>query len=138
MANLMAECRTNYFRVTDEERYAELFGKLCAEDDIHDFTCTDDDGQFYHGFGTYDDITYMDDDENVVAIHKFCEEVAKILPDNEALIFIETYHEKLRCVNGFYVVATKAGVETGDLTNTAVETAGRLLGDPEWKTQLIY
>ena len=30
MANYMATARTNYFRVTDESRYSELFNKLCC------------------------------------------------------------------------------------------------------------
>ena len=52
MANYMATARTNYFRVTDENRYSELFDKLCCEDYIDDFT-ENKDGIIYNGLGEY-------------------------------------------------------------------------------------
>ena len=62
MANYMATARTNYFRVTDEKRYAELFKGLCSEGEVYDFT-EEKDGVIYHGFGSYDSITWVDDDD---------------------------------------------------------------------------
>ena len=38
MANYTAASRTNYFRVTDEDKYSELFSNLTSEDIINDFT----------------------------------------------------------------------------------------------------
>lgn len=38
MANYVGTARTDYFRVTDEKRYGELFDRLCAEAGIEDFT----------------------------------------------------------------------------------------------------
>lgn len=49
MGNYYATRRTNYFTVTDEERCAELFNMLHANDcDIADFTETKD-GKTHHG-----------------------------------------------------------------------------------------
>ena len=62
MANYLATARTNYFRVTNEEKYQELFSKLVSEDEIEDFTEIKD-GTTYHGFGAYAPIEYIDNDE---------------------------------------------------------------------------
>ena len=65
MANYMATARTNYFRVTDENRYSELFDKLYCEDSIEDFT-ENKDGIIYHGFGAYGSIDYLAGNEMIV------------------------------------------------------------------------
>ena len=58
MADYMATARTNYFRVTDEEKWQKLFNGLCCEGEIYDFT-EERDGVRYHGFGAYSSIEYM-------------------------------------------------------------------------------
>ena len=84
MANYIATTRTNYFRVTDESRYSELFDKLCCKDDIADFT-ENKNGIIYHGFGAYGTIDYLVGDE--YDWDEFITELKKILPDDEAFIY---------------------------------------------------
>lgn len=56
MANYICTYRTNYFRVTDENRYKQLMLGV-SSCDFCDFT-KDLDGQIWHGFGDYDSMSY--------------------------------------------------------------------------------
>ena len=148
MANYECASRTNYFRVTDEERYKELFAGLSSEDKIDDFTHKDEEGVVWHGFGSYDSIGWSDgkepedpddddedDDQDIV---DFAYELQKILPDGEAFILFESGHEKLRYVTGTALIVTKDGTEFLDLRNKAVEIAREMLGDKKWCTKCEY
>ena len=144
MANYYCASRTNYFRVTDEKRYKELMSHLCAED-LHDFTETRD-GVTYHGFGSYGSIYYSADDDNENEfpcdqendMDYFFDELAKILPENEAFILLEGGHEKLRYVSGWALVVTRKGHRYISLENAAMAAARELLNDPEFTTQCSY
>ena len=125
MANYMATARTNYFRVTDEDKYSELFNGLCSEDNIEDFT-KEKDGVIYHGFGSYDSINYLVDDE--YDFDEFLIELQKILPDDEVFIYMESGYEKLRYVVGFVVVVTSKEIKSMSLDTWAKEQAKQLLG----------
>lgn len=140
MANYTAVSRTNYFQVTDEETYRELFDKLAAEDEIHDFSCTND-GKTYHGFGCYGSIEFCEgpeDDEEFTGMEGFAEKLKAILPENEAFIYQETGNEKLRYLTAFAVVATREHVKFVSLDEQALICARFLLGDPKWETQTTY
>lgn len=147
MANYRATARTNYFRVTDEEKWQKLFNGLCCEGEIYDFT-EERDGIKYHGFGAYDSIDYMfkvhiegeteEDsyDDYDYDWDKFITELKKILPDDEAFIYMESGYEKLRYVTGFVLVVTNKETKSMSLDNWAKEQAKLLLGnDFETKTE---
>lgn len=138
MANYIATARTNYFRVTDESRYSELFNKLCCEDYIEDLTETKDD-IIYHGFGAHDAITYLvgDEDDREYDWGEFIEELKKILPDDEAFIYMEAGHEKLRYVTEFVLVVTNKETKSMSLDRWAKEQAKLLLGN-DFETQTEY
>ena len=137
MANYAAVARTNYFRVTDEEKYQKLFKNLRPEGHVVDFSCVVDD-QIWHGFGAFTDITYGDEENSYSDIDIFITKLQDILPDDEAFIYVESGHENLRAVTGYYIVATKKEIRYGNMCEQAARVAGELLGDPEWKTQLEY
>jgi len=140
MANYVAVSRTNYFQVTNEEKYEELFGRLCAEDNICDFSKTVD-GKTYHGFGCYGSIEFYEGpeyDETFVGMEGFAEELKAILPENEAFIYQEVGNEKLRYLTAFAVVATRERVKFVSLDEQAVICARFLLGDPKWETRTTY
>lgn len=135
MANYMGVSRTNYFRVTDEDKYNELINGLICEDHIEDFTM-EHNGVLYHGFGAYDSIEYIEEDSEDYNFDKFLEEIQKILPDDEAFMYFESGHEKLRYVSGFVVVCTKKEIKSMSLDSWAKEQAKQLLGDNfETKTE---
>lgn len=137
MANYYETARTNYFRVTNEERYKELFNKLLSEDDIVDFTFTDKEGITWHGFGSYGCIDYKvsEDDFNREVFFK---EMQTILPDNEALIFMASGYEKLRYVTGYSVIVTNKDIQYVDIINDAISKARMMLNNPEWDTKPDY
>lgn len=66
MADYTATARTNYFRVTDEQRYQKLFKGLISDNQLFDFT-KEENGGIFHAFGAYGWISYetgQDDGES--------------------------------------------------------------------------
>lgn len=139
MANYMAVSRTNYFRVTDEEKYEKLFSGLCSEDEINDFSCKDEDGTVWHGFGCYGSIEYCDpdDDDADYSFDGFAKGLQEILPEDEAFMLFESGYEKLRYVTGWTVVVTKDRYEYMDIQRWAVGKAKEILGE-DFETQVDY
>lgn len=137
MANYMSTSRTNYFRVTDEKRYEELFNNLCAEDTIHDFTEVKD-GVLYHGFGTYGSVSYDGENEDEeYDFDAFLLKLQEILPEDEAFIYFESGYEKLRYVTGLSIVVTKKEIAYETLENWSIKKAKELLGN-DFETKIDY
>ncbi len=134
MANYECCVRTNYFRVTDEERYNELFSNLLGMD-LEDFT-KEEEGIVYHGFGAYDSISYECDNDDY-DFDVFLTELQKILPEDECFIYFESGHEKMRYVTGFTLVCTHTSISKMDIVNWAKQEARRLIS-PEYETQTEY
>lgn len=194
MANYNCTYRTNYFRVTDNEKYKKLISKISG-DYFEDFTESD-----LHGFGGYgpwyfvieltlsewleehatekkskriyketaegteewklvpesdnvdnwyvyeaaekDDafeikIVEYPDDDGSGNLDKFYEELQKILPDDDAVILMESGNENLRYVTGTATIITSKDVRFLDMSHIAIKTASEMLGK-EFKTQLCY
>ena len=141
MANYCSCSRTNYFRVTDEEKYKSLFENLVGgEDEVHDFS-KEENGVRYHAFGAYGSIDYVafnGGEDYDYDFDLFLEELQKILPDDEAFIYMESGHEKLRYITGLSVVVTKDKIESLDIRNAALEKARKMLGNPKFNSGLEY
>ena len=133
MANYECYCRTNYFRVTNEEKYQELFGRLSSEYGVDDYSTTKD-GVLLHGFGAYSPLTlnhiwspeektklvkeiiesYMPDDffsENGELLFDFSRADKIYVKRNDTLMLIfdayhpERYDDNLDCDEGIYEFA---------------------------------
>lgn len=107
MANYECASRTNYFRVTDDERFNQrIAGKLTSDDgnDVSVWSRTEDEVKKY-AFGAYGEILYegipLTDSE------EFQTEMQEILPDGEAFVLEEVGHEKLRYLSGVAYIITK-------------------------------
>lgn len=138
MANYIGVSRTNYFRVTDEERYQMLYQKLSGgESELYDFSCTDDAGVLWHGFGAYDSVDFYPDGKECPAWDIYLLELQKILPEDEAFIYLESGHEKLRDVCGFVWVCTKKEIRFMSLSQWALDASRDILGQ-EFGTTLSY
>lgn len=145
MANYYSNTRTNYFRVTDETKYAELFSHLVGDDDyIEDFTKTED-GITLHGFGCQGVIQAipMDEDPEVAEewdddFDGFLKELQKILPDNEAFILTVVGHEKLCYLVGYSIIVTGNNIKSIDINEGAIELARTMLNDGTFTTQMDY
>lgn len=130
MADYLATARTNYFRVTNEEKYQELFKHLIANDEVRDFT-EDRSGVLYHSFRAYGSIDYqvdLEDEESECDFDHFVKELQKILPEDEAFVYQESGHEKLRYVDGCALVVTSEEVRGECLSSWVTETVKELLG----------
>lgn len=154
MANYYSTTRTNYFRVTDEVKYAALFERLTGgESEVFDFTRTDENGNTWHGFGAYDMINYIvplydnddesydeeeDDYDEEYDFDQFLDELQTILPDGEAFIMFNAGNEKLRYVCGNAIVVTNTKIEVLNLKNLAVAKAAEMLGNKDFETQCEY
>lgn len=136
MANYYCTCRTNYFKVTDEDKYKELFENLEAEDIIEDFTEETEDGTILHGFGCYASIDYPSK-EDEYDFDEFIKGIQSILPDDEAFMFFESGHEKLRYVVGYCTVVTNKEIRYMSLDNWAKTQAKEILGE-DFTTSTTY
>lgn len=136
MANYTAASRTNYFRVTDEDKYSELFSNLTSEDIIQDFTETKD-GLIYRAFGCYGSIFYEDYETDDCSLEVFLSELQKILPEDEAFMLFESGCEKLRYVTGYSIVCTKKEIRYFNLIDESIKIATQLLSN-DFETQVDY
>lgn len=145
MANYCATSRTNYFRVIDEEKYAKLFANLVGdEDEVHDFTKVEN-GVTLHAFGSYGSVDYIsplqngdDSDDYDYDFDEFLAELQKILPEDEAFIYIECGNEKLRYITGLSVVVTKNQIKSIDIRSGAVNLAREMLKNRNFQTKMEY
>lgn len=140
MANYISQCRTNYFRVTDEEKYQKIFSRLIGnETEIEDFT-EEKDGDILHGFGSLSTVYYKTDEseEPDGNLEAFLQELQLILPHGEAFIFIECGHQKLNYISGHVSVVTKDNIRHLTLDNLALVLAREMLNDPEFTTRMEY
>ncbi len=131
MADYLAMARTNYFRVTDEERYQELFKHLVVNGEIKDFT-EERDGVIYHGFGAYGSIDYqvdLENEESELDFDYFVKELQKILPEDEAFVYQESGYEKLHYGDGCAIVVTSKDVREKCLSSWVENTMKELLGE---------
>lgn len=140
MANYCANARTNYFRVTDEEKYSVLFSKLVSDNgnEVHDFT-KEENGVKLHCFGCFGSIDFLvsspDAEDPEYDWDVFTKKLQEILPEDEAFIYLENGHEKLCLVSGFSVIVTKDKVEYVDIRSTALEKAREMLNNKNYYTQ---
>lgn len=58
--------------------------------------------------------------------------------DNDAVIILETGHEKLRYLVGSAIVITSQDYAHLDITHFASTKAAEMLGNPDWQTQCEY
>lgn len=142
MANYIARCRTNYFKVTDEEKYRELFLRLIGDEtEVEDFTVVEN-GITMHGFGCMSTIYFKtddaDEDEPSNEFESFLQELQPILPDGEAFIFTECGHQKLNHVSGYVTVVTKDEIKHLALGTLALILAREMLGNPNFETRMEY
>ena len=123
MANYYASCRSNYFRVKDEQAF------VAAMADVPDIELFNKDG-FYCllGYGESGWPSYsLDEDDNEVEIDVESL-VSEHLADEEVAIFVEVGSEKLRYLGGFAVAINNKG-ETRSLSLDSITTLAKELGN---------
>lgn len=137
MANYTSVGRTNYFKVTDEDRWEELFENISANDGKWDYSYKTPDGTILHCFAVEGGLDYRSPDVYDSELDYFIDELQKILPDDEAMIYTEAGHEKHRYVVGFNLVVTSKSIDWISLSELGLDVARNHLGK-NFTTQMDY
>lgn len=141
MANYCASTRTNYFRVTDEEKFHKIMEGAVVSDDQLEIWHEKEDGVKYFAFGGYGSLYYEQELENgdvLDDIDSFYEQLQTVVHPEDAIIITEVGNEKLRYLIGVSVVITKDAVDFIDLDSTSINLARMLLKNDHYKTKLHY
>lgn len=141
MANYYGMCRTNYFPVTDVDKFKDIMSKLSGEGEIEFYEHDEDKGKFmfYCDCNLTGYITDPDDDDAYDdALDKMFEELQGILPDGEAIILTEVGNEKMRYLLGIATIITNKEVCSVNLADAAIYKAREVLGNSEYCTQMDY
>jgi hypothetical protein len=135
MADYYAKTRTNYFDITDEDKFRKIIGLCSASNTIEVdknvegkfvFTCNGTINGLFNGED--DDFNHGD----------FCKALQEVLPDGEAIIITEVGSEKMRYLAAASVVITNSKIETVNIKDVALNCAKRLLGNDEYDTEMEY
>lgn len=142
MANYNCAYRTNYYHVTNETLYKEILAGISSED-FETFQKLEPDGRILYGFGGFGDMLWHNLEEGDIDngdsdIEEFYKALQGVLPEDEALILMESGNEKLKYVTGLATIVTRRNIEYLSLTQIAQEKAGELLGNLEYSTQMEY
>lgn len=141
MANYYGLCRTNYFTVTDSEKFTDIMKHLSGESEVKFYEHDTDKGKymFYcecNLTGYIDDPD--DDDSDNDALGRMIDELQKILPDGEAIILIEAGNEKMRYIHCISTIITNSKVKYVNLADISLAKARKMLGNPNFTTEMTY
>lgn len=144
MANYNCVQRTNYFHVKDPEAFRNLMSSVEAED-IRLWEEKDEDGNLIFGFGCFGNIAgipFQDDAGEMVtdedSYENFLAELKKSVDEHDAIILIESGHEKLRYISGIATVITGDSIKYLDLSMAALGLARRMLGNEKYDPRMDY
>lgn len=129
-----ATTRTNSFRVTDEEKYQEVFKKLhCLNSDILPADLTvEKNGVKYHAFATCEYLSYdgLEGEEDFIA------ELQTVLPADEVFVLVTSFMtDDFVSLTNTAFVANRNEVRTIDIRDTAERMAADLMNDPHYDLQ---
>lgn len=133
MANYNGIMRTNYFKVDNVDAFKELTGRLSAEANI-EAEVDENDVCF---IGCYSPIDYVDDDSES-NIDEFYSKLSEIIAKDDAAIFTEIGHEKLRYINAVATIVTRGKVEWVNFEDFSTGKARGMLESPFWVTKMDY
>lgn len=142
MANYECVTRSNYFHVKDPAAFRKFMSRVYGGDTVDLWEEKDANEQIVFGFGVYGDIIGFvpenDDDEQDCDYDTFLDELQKHIAEDDAVIILESGHEKLRYVIGRATVITSKEVELLDVSDIAAKRVAFLLGLPEWENICEY
>ena len=141
MANYYSKCRTNYFSVTDEEKFADIIKHLSGDGEIDFYEHDSDEGKFmFYCDGVLNGYmnTPSDDDGIDEARGRMITELQKILPDGEAIILTEAGSEKMNYISCVATIITNTNAQTLNLSDAAIAKAREMLADSDFTTEMDY
>ena len=141
MANYYSKCRTNYFAVTDAEKFTDIMKHLSGEGEVAFYEHDTDKGKYMFycernliGYIADPDVDYCSDEATGIMI----EELQKILPDGEAIILTEAGSEKMCYILCLATIITKSEIKHVNLASIALATAREMLKDPDFTTEMDH
>ena len=147
MANYHGFTRTNYFTVTDEDKFRQIMSNcVCDENPIEVFDCIETNGNKVFGFGCYgsilglpdmtDDEEFEEDGDYDYSFDALCEALQEVIDKDDAVIITEVGYEKLRYLVGISTIITHAKIEMVSLHDSALNAAREMLNNPNYSTEL--
>jgi len=141
MANYMGFTRTNYFSVTDVEKFRQIIAdSYCSEGEIEVFEDTVN-GCVKFGFGCYGaicGIRELLDDDDEGDYDAFVDALQSVLADGDAIIITEVGYENLRYLIGHSHIITRSNTFSINLRDRAIAEARILLNNPKYDTKMEY
>lgn len=140
MANYYGTTRTNYFAVTDPERFKEIIGKVVgAEDNVKVFE-REINGVQKYGFGCYTTINgyETDDEDSPYDYDAFINDLQDVLAPGDAIVITEIGNEKLRYLHAASQFITKEAIAGIDHYAAVCEKLCGLMGDDGFCTTFDY
>jgi hypothetical protein len=151
MANYYCKTRTNYFSVTNEEKFKKIMASCKGTDEIEVINNEDQGKSIKYGFiceGSIDGLPDREDDaENTEDYTEddcdynydaFCKSLQELLPDDDAIIITEVGSENMRYLRGLCTVITHNDIKYLDLDRDAVKLAATMLNNPAFATKNYY
>lgn len=146
MANYYCNIRSNYFHVKDIEQFKALMDRVyCGEGDVELWEKKDTDNIPIFAFGCSGGISGVKnaeedicEDANDSAYDEFINGLQDCVAENDAIIILESGHEKLCYLVGTALIITSQNCESLDISHIACTKAAEMLGNPEWQTACEY
>ena len=139
MANYCSKCRTNYFSITEKEKFVEIINNLSGDGEIAFYEHDTDKGKFmFYCDGILDGYMIDPDDDDSSSTEQMITELQRILPDGEAIILTESGSEKMKFISCVATIITNTDVQYINLTEAAIEKASEMLGNPNYTTETDY
>jgi hypothetical protein len=150
MANYYAKTRTNYFSVTDVEKFKGIIAQCGGADEIVIFDERQEDSSMKYGFfcdgsisglpDKADDYSADNEEDNDCdySFDALCKALQSVLPENEAILITEVGYEKMRYLVGICTVITPKDYRCVDIKSESLKLAITMLNNPDFKTKMEY
>lgn len=130
MSNYESVTRSNYFHVKDEDAFSKFMDTVSG-DDIHCWSDKDEDGNTLHAFGCDGSIYGVPNGAEDDDFDLFLSELQKHIAPEDAVILMESGHEKLRSVTGYATIITTDDIRTISTYDIALTKAKEMLKNQE-------
>ena len=147
MADYYASTRTNYFAVTDEDKFRQVMAKCVGSGDsveVFEQHCKST-GVTLFCFGCQSTISGLrvatdedDDSWDDCDIDAFYEALQGLVVEGDAIIITEVGYEKLRYLAGISTIITHSEIRVVNLRDKALNEARAMLGNSDYDTQMEY
>lgn len=140
MANYTAKFLTNYFSVTDDEKFKNLVALCQADDEIEIYEKQQPNGSVKYGIGCEKNIHGIPEEgeEYAESIGFFYKSLQELIPSDDAVIITEIGNEKLNYFVACCIVITRGEIKSIDARSEAVKLAADMLKNPNFTTELDY